>query len=204
MVTLGALWLPILITAVVVHIASFLAWMVLPHHKSDWAPLPDEATFGATVNKQQPPTPGQYAFPHAASTADWKSEAFKKKMQDGPVGFLILRPTGDLSDGQELGAPPGSQPRSRHPGGLRRVLGPARRRRLPEGLPGGRHDRHPWPGRAASRSTPTGSASRGRRPSRACSTASSTVCSPPGSSAGSGPEAPLPGRAARTLAAVIA
>ncbi len=29
------LWLPIVVSAVIVFVASFLAWMVLPHHKGD-------------------------------------------------------------------------------------------------------------------------------------------------------------------------
>jgi len=40
MVSVGALWLPILLSGAVVFVASSLVWMVLPHHKSDWAALP--------------------------------------------------------------------------------------------------------------------------------------------------------------------
>lgn len=36
------LWLPILCSTVIVFFASFLAWMVLPHHKKDVNVLPDE------------------------------------------------------------------------------------------------------------------------------------------------------------------
>ncbi len=102
MVTITMLWLPILVSAVVVFFAGFIAWMVLPHHRSDWSKLPDEDAFASEVNRQAPAAPGQYSFPYAASPDDWKSEAFVEKMNRGPVGFLILRPTGNNSMGKSL------------------------------------------------------------------------------------------------------
>jgi len=42
MVPLTALWLPILLAAVIVFVASAIMHMVLPYHKSDYQPLPDE------------------------------------------------------------------------------------------------------------------------------------------------------------------
>ncbi|MEM7480479.1 MAG: hypothetical protein AAF481_04855 [Acidobacteriota bacterium] len=102
MVTLGSLWLPILVSAVVVHLASFIVWMVLPHHRSDWAKLPDEDAFADAVNKQAPAAPGQYAIPHAANPSDWKSEEVLERMRRGPVGFLILKPAGQAGMGKNL------------------------------------------------------------------------------------------------------
>ena len=42
MVTIGALWLPILLSSIAVWMASALFWMVSPHHKSDYVRFPDE------------------------------------------------------------------------------------------------------------------------------------------------------------------
>ena len=42
MVSLGSLWLPILLSAVAVFVASSVVWMLLPHHRDDFAGLPDE------------------------------------------------------------------------------------------------------------------------------------------------------------------
>ena len=42
MIPLTALWLPILVSAVVVFFASFIMHMVLAYHKSDYRKLPDE------------------------------------------------------------------------------------------------------------------------------------------------------------------
>ena len=41
-VSLASLWLPILVSAVAVFFVSFLAWMVLPHHKKDINAIADE------------------------------------------------------------------------------------------------------------------------------------------------------------------
>ncbi len=42
MSALIGLWLPILITTVVLFFASFLAWVISPHHKPDIRRWPDE------------------------------------------------------------------------------------------------------------------------------------------------------------------
>src|SRR6266851_761527 len=42
MVPITALWMPILLSAVIVFVASSILHMVLPYHKSDYRKLPDE------------------------------------------------------------------------------------------------------------------------------------------------------------------
>jgi len=89
MVTLCSLWLPILISAAVVFVASFLAWMVLPHHKSEWAKLSDEQGFldalrGLKVG------PGQYIFPCRARK-DLEDPEAARRYEQGPHGVLLLR-----------------------------------------------------------------------------------------------------------------
>jgi hypothetical protein len=42
MIPLTALWLPILVSAVIVFLASFIMHMMLAYHKSDYRKLPDE------------------------------------------------------------------------------------------------------------------------------------------------------------------
>jgi fatty acid desaturase len=42
MIPLTALWLPSLLSAVIVFFASFIMHMVLSYHKSDYRKLPDE------------------------------------------------------------------------------------------------------------------------------------------------------------------
>ena len=42
MVPLTALWLPILVLAAIVFVASFIMHMVLPYHRGDYSQLPEE------------------------------------------------------------------------------------------------------------------------------------------------------------------
>ena len=52
MVSLAALWLPIIVAAVIVFIAGFVMNMVLPHHRTDFARLADEDGFREAVRSQ--------------------------------------------------------------------------------------------------------------------------------------------------------
>jgi hypothetical protein len=42
MVALTSLWLPILLSAVIVFVASSIMHMLLPYHRSDYQQLPEE------------------------------------------------------------------------------------------------------------------------------------------------------------------
>jgi hypothetical protein len=88
MVTLGSLWLAILVSAVVVFFASWIAWMILPHHGADWKGLPNEDGFFESLQGLQV-QPGQYMFPYCSS-ADWKDPETKKRWEAGPHGILNL------------------------------------------------------------------------------------------------------------------
>ena len=67
MVTIGALWLPILLSAVAVWVASAVIWMVMPHHKSDFRKLPDEDAALRALTPQRL-VPGQYSIPYGTAT----------------------------------------------------------------------------------------------------------------------------------------
>lgn len=65
MVPLAALWLPVLLSAVVVFIASSILHMALPYHHGDYKQLPDEEKVLAglrAANLQK----GLYMFPHGS------------------------------------------------------------------------------------------------------------------------------------------
>jgi len=83
------LWLPILLSAVAVWVASALAWMVLPHHHKDMGPLPDEDAFIASL-KAQGVKPGSYSFPHCADHASRKDPELMRKWKEGPAGFMTI------------------------------------------------------------------------------------------------------------------
>ena len=89
MVDLMSLWLPILLSTAALFFLSFLAWMVLPHHKKDWNGLPDEAAFGKAVSDLNL-QPGNYSFPYFESNEEMKSPEFLQRQQQGPNGTLQL------------------------------------------------------------------------------------------------------------------
>ena len=102
MTTLAALWLPILVSAIAVFIVSSLVHMVLQIHKGDYQPLPDEdKVLDALRNAKVPP--GQYMFPCPGSMKEMGSPEMGAKFQQGPVGTLIVRPTGMPNMGKSLG-----------------------------------------------------------------------------------------------------
>lgn len=89
MVELSSLWLPILLSAIALFFASFLAWMVLPHHKGDWNPLPEEDAFMSSARGLQL-KPGNYCFPHACDSKTMGSPEFIEKQKQGPTGTLQI------------------------------------------------------------------------------------------------------------------
>jgi hypothetical protein len=89
---LAALWLPILLSAVIVFIASSIMHMVLPYHKSDYRQLPDEDKILANLR----PTglqKGIYVFPFCTHQ-NMKSPEIQEKYKQGPVGILTVFPSG--------------------------------------------------------------------------------------------------------------
>jgi hypothetical protein len=92
MVPLTALWLPILLSAVIVFIASSIMHMLLPYHRSDYSALPDEEKTLAAL-RATPLKRGLYVFPFCTHK-DMKSPALAEKYKQGPVGFLNILPSG--------------------------------------------------------------------------------------------------------------
>jgi hypothetical protein len=92
MVALSALWLPILLSAVIVFIASSIMHVVLTYHQSDCKQIPDEANVLATLRKVGLER-GYYHFPFS-SHKEMKSPATMEKFKLGPVGILTVFPSG--------------------------------------------------------------------------------------------------------------
>jgi hypothetical protein len=90
-VTLIDLWLPIVVTAVVVFFASFITHMVLKHHKSDWDQLPDEDGFMAGLRASGAKA-GSYMFPHCDDHKKMYEPEMKKKLDAGPIGTIVIWP----------------------------------------------------------------------------------------------------------------
>ncbi len=101
MVSIGALWLAILLSTIAVWAASAINWMVMPHHKSDYGKLPDEDAARQALTSQSL-VPGQYSFPHAPSMKDSRDPEIVRKFEEGPVGFLTVVPSGAPTMGSKI------------------------------------------------------------------------------------------------------
>ncbi len=82
------LWLPIVVSTVVVFVASSLVWMVFPHHKKDVKTLPDEKALTDYL-KQQNLAPGVYMWPGCGG-GDMKSEEYQARYKSGPWGSMNI------------------------------------------------------------------------------------------------------------------
>ncbi len=100
MALLLTLWLPILLSAGIVWIASAIVWMALPHHKRDYVALPDEDAFIDHIRKSGI-RPGNYVFPDFRGREAMNSPKIQKILEEGPVGHLSVWPA-PLTMGDKL------------------------------------------------------------------------------------------------------
>lgn len=89
---LAHLWLPILLSAVIVFVASSIIHMVLPYHRSDYKKVPDEDKVMASL-RSAGLTRGLYVFPHCTPN-EMKSPENVAKYNQGPVGMMTIYPLG--------------------------------------------------------------------------------------------------------------
>lgn len=98
--SIADLWLPILVSAVVLWIASALIWTVLPWHKSDYAKTTDEEGVRAALKGL---APGFYNVPHVMDMADLKKPEVVQKFTDGPLAYVTVLPNGMPNMARNMG-----------------------------------------------------------------------------------------------------
>lgn len=86
-----ALWMPIVLSAVAVWMASAAAWMFIGHHKKDFIGLPNEDAFIDAVRSMGIP-PGNYGFPYAEGRSCNNNPEFMAKWERGPAGMVNVWP----------------------------------------------------------------------------------------------------------------
>lgn len=96
MTELNTLWLPILLSSVIVFVVSSVIHMALPWHKSDYPKVPSEDQLRDAVRPLAIP-PGDYMVPRPTSTAEMRSPEFAEKIQKGPNMILTVLPNGPWS-----------------------------------------------------------------------------------------------------------
>ena len=102
-VPVASLWLPILLSAVVTFVVSAIVWMFLPHHRTDYQPLPDEDGLMDALRAQNL-AKGVYLFPFSTDGASMKEPAYVEKLAKGPFGLVrVIIPAGKTSSmGKQL------------------------------------------------------------------------------------------------------
>ena len=93
MASVSALWLPVLLSAVFVFVASSIIHMVLPWHNSDYPKMPDEDRFREAL-RPLALTPGDYFVPRGEGMKDMKNPAFIEKLNQGPTMVMTVMPNG--------------------------------------------------------------------------------------------------------------
>jgi len=102
MTGLSALWLPILLSSVIVFVASSIIHMVLPWHKTDYPKVPDEDRVRDALRPFAIP-PGDYMVPRCENSKELRTPEFAEKMNQGPVIVMTVLPNGQWSMGRNLG-----------------------------------------------------------------------------------------------------
>jgi hypothetical protein len=100
-VPLTSLWLPILLSAVVVFIASSIIHMVLPYHRTDFGKLPAEGEIADALGRFNLP-PGDYLMPYCSSPAEMKTPEFQEKWKKGPRLMVTIWGGGSMAMGGQL------------------------------------------------------------------------------------------------------
>jgi hypothetical protein len=95
------LWLPTLLAAVGVFIASFLIHMVVKWHANDQKGLPNET---AVADALRGAAPGEYRLPYAKTMQEMKTPEFEEKAKRGPIAIIgVAVPSPDFGFGKALG-----------------------------------------------------------------------------------------------------
>lgn len=79
--------MPILLSGVLVFVASSIIWMALPIHKPDIKFIPNETEFTDAI-KPLNLKPGFYMYPNCENSKEMQSEAFKERWKTGPWGTI--------------------------------------------------------------------------------------------------------------------
>jgi len=91
----GSLWIPVIVSAVVVFMGSSILHMVLKYHRADYKGLPSEDAVREALGKAGA-APGVYVTPHCEEMKQMQDPAMKAKYEKGPVAIITLLPNGQV------------------------------------------------------------------------------------------------------------
>ena len=102
MVSVLSLWLPVLLAAVLVFIASSLIHMVLGYHANDYRRVPAEDDVMAALRRFNL-APGEYAMPLPANPRRMDAPEYVAKREKGPVALISIWKPGPPTMTKQLG-----------------------------------------------------------------------------------------------------
>lgn len=101
MAEVASLWLPVLVSAVVVFLVSSVIHMVIPWHKGDYRTVPNEDGVMAALRPFGLP-PGDYMMPRPSGMKEMGSPEFAEKVRLGPRVVMTVLPGGSMSMAKNL------------------------------------------------------------------------------------------------------
>jgi len=102
-VPFGSLWIPVIVSAVVVFLGSSVIHMALKYHHADYRPLPNNEDAVREALAKAGGAPGVYVTPHCADMKQMKEPAMVEKYEKGPVALITLYPKGQVAMPKLLG-----------------------------------------------------------------------------------------------------
>lgn len=102
MTPLMSLWLPILVSAAIVFVASSIIHMATKWHADDYPKLESQ---DKVMDALRPfgMTPGDYMIPRPNDMKDMGTPEFQEKLKKGPVVVMTVMPNGMMDMGKSLG-----------------------------------------------------------------------------------------------------
>jgi hypothetical protein len=89
MVSIPSLWLPILLSSVIVFFASWVIHMLLRYHHTDFLKVPSEDEVQDALRRFNIP-PGDYMIPCSGGPEGMKNPEFQAKIKKGPVVVMTV------------------------------------------------------------------------------------------------------------------
>ena len=96
MISLLSLWLPILLAAVIVFVASSVIHMAPLWHRNDFPRMPREEEVLQALRPFAIP-PGDYFLPRPGAREEMRTPEFQDKLAKGPVAVMTVMPNGMMN-----------------------------------------------------------------------------------------------------------
>jgi len=97
---LALLWLPILLSAILVFLLSAASHMFLPWRRNEFRHVPQSDAVQAALRGLPP---GQYLFPASADSRERMTAEWMQRWAAGPSGWITLAPQGPINMPRNLG-----------------------------------------------------------------------------------------------------